>query len=153
VLQQASRQGLRFRINYRPINYLNVGINAGARFRKVEPRPTKTLNGYATYSSIPVINGTFTASANLMQTVYLDGKIFGGRLNKDIIPGKLSSTFYYRHVDFNYINTSSKLSQNIGEVDFSYYINKKWYFSVNFEGTFQKANNQNRLYFNLRRKL
>lgn len=153
VLQQASRQGLRFRINYRPINYLVVNFNAGTRFRKEDPRPTKTLNGLVTYSRIPLINASFTASTNLMQTFYLDGRIFGGRLNKEIIPGKLSSMLHYRRVDFSYLNSISKLKQNIGEVDFSYYINKKWYISVNFEATFQEADNQNRLYFNLRRKL
>ena len=50
ILQQASRQGLRFRVNYRPVNYLIVSVNAGTRFRKEEPRPTKTLNGLVTYS-------------------------------------------------------------------------------------------------------
>ncbi len=153
ILKQASRQGLRFRVNYRPVNYLIVSVNAGTRFRKEEPRPTKTLNGLVTYSRIPLIDASFTASANLMQTVYLDGQVFGGRLNKDIIPGKLSSMFNYRHVNFSYFNSNSNLKQNIGEVDFSFQMSKKWYFSVNFEATFQEGDNFNRLYFNLRRKL
>lgn len=153
ILKQASRQGLRIRVNYRPINYLIVSMNAGTRFRKEEPRPTKTFNGLVTYSRIPLIDASFTASANLMQTAYVDGRIFGGRLRKDIIAGKLSSMFHYRHVDFSYFNSNSKLKQNIGELDFSWQFNKKWYISVNFEATLQEGENYNRLYFNLRRKL
>ncbi len=153
ILQQASRQGLRFRINYRPVNKLILGMSAGTRIRKDESRATKTFNGVATYTSVPWINASLTASANLMQTAYLDGQIFGGRFSKDIIPGKLSSTMQYRHVDFSYFNSSSAIQQNISEVDFTCYINKKWYFSVNFESTFQEKYNQNRMYLNLRRKL
>ena len=128
ILQQASRQGLRFRMNYRPVNYLIVGASAGTRFRKEDPRPTKTFNGFTTWSKIPWLDASLTLSANLMQTSYLDGQIYGARLSKDIIPGKIYSTIYYRWTGFNYINSNSTLRQNIGEIDFSYQFNKKLYF-------------------------
>jgi hypothetical protein len=152
LLQQASRQGLRFRVNYRPVNYLILGVNAGTRFRKEDPRPTKTLNGSATYSRIPGINASFTLSANLMQTAYLDGQIYGARFSKDIIPGKFYGTLNYRHVGFQYTSASTNLTQHIGEIDLSYQLNRMWYFSVNFEATLQENENYNRLYLNLRRK-
>lgn len=152
VLQQASRQGFRLRINFRPINYLLLGINAGTRYRKNNPRPTNTLNGSASYSKIPGINARLTLNANLMQTSYLDGQVYGARLSKNLLDGKLYTMLHYRFVDFSYINSSTTLQQNIGEIDFSYHLNKKWYFSVNFETTFQNSGNYNRLYLNLRRR-
>jgi len=152
VLQLASRQGFRFRINYRPINYLNLGINAGTRFRKEDPQTTKTINSYATYTRIPGINASLTISANLMQTSYLDGQVYGARLSKDIIPGKFQTMLNYRFVNFKYSNVNSELIQNIGEIDFSYQFNKKLYLSVNYEATFQKNENYNRIYLNIRRK-
>ena len=152
ILQLASRQGLRFRINYRPINYLNIGINAGTRFRKEDPRPTKTLNSNVTYTRLPWINASLSLSSNLMQTSYLDGQIYGARLSKDIVPGKIYSQLHYRFVNFNYVNSASNLKQNIGEINFSYQFNKKLYLSVNLEATFQEKENYNRVYLNLRRK-
>lgn len=152
LLQQASRQGLRFRINYRPVNRMILGVNAGTRFRKDDPRPTKTLNGFATYSRIPGINASFTLSTNFMQTAYLNGQIYGARLSKDIIPGKFYGTLNYRHVGFQYTSMPTSLKQHIGEIDLSYQVNRKWYFSVNFEATLQNSENYNRLYLNLRRK-
>lgn len=152
VLQQASRQGLRFRMNYRPINYLNLSINAGTRFMKDDPRKTNTLNGNATYSSVPGIKASLSLSANLMQTSYLDGQVYGLRLSKDIIPGKIYGTLNYRWVQFDYVTSNSQLKQNIGELDFSYRFNKKLYLSVNLESTFQKSENYNRVYLNLRWK-
>lgn len=149
LLQQASRQGLRLRINYRPLNLLMLGVNAGTRFRKEDPRPTKTLNGFATYSRIPGINASLKLSANLMETAYLDGQIYGGRLLKDIVPGKVFGILSYRYAGFQYASTATSLKQHIGEIDLSYQISKKWYFSVNFEATFQESENYDRLYLNI----
>lgn len=152
LLQQASRQGFRFRINYRPFKYVILGISAGTRFRKDEPRPTKTLNSFVTYSRIPGINASLTLSTNFVQTVYLNGQIYSLRLSKDLIPGKLYGTLNYRHVGFQYASVSSGLKQHIGEIDLSYQLNRKWYFSVNFEATIQDSYNYYRSYLNLRRR-
>ena len=152
LLQQASRQGLRFRVNYRPVKFVFLSVNAGTRFMKQDPQPTRTLNGTATYSRVPFINASLTLSSNLMQTAYLNGVYYGARLSRDIIPGKLSGMAYYRWVKFDYSNTVSTLVQNIAEIDLSWQINKKTYFSVNYENTFQKKENFNRLYINISRK-
>lgn len=152
VLQQASRQGLRFRVNYRPVNLLSLGVNAGTRFMKNDPRATNTFNSYATISRIPAVNAALTLSSNLMQTGYLDGQVYSARLSKDIVPGKVFGTLNYRWVQFDYVSVASPLRQHIGELDFSYQFNKKLYLSVNFESTFQESKNFNRVYFNLRWK-
>ncbi|HRX11571.1 MAG TPA: hypothetical protein P5210_07980, partial [Draconibacterium sp.] len=152
ILQQASRQGLRFRINYRPINLLNIGVNAGTRFMKNDTRKTNTLNGYVTYSKVPMINSSLSLSTNLMQTSYLNGQVYGARLSKDILKGKIYGSLNYRWVKFDYASSVSQLKQNIGEIDFSYQFSKKLYLSFNYEATFQKTEHFNRLYLNLRIK-
>ncbi len=152
ILQQASRQGFRGRITYRPLKFLNLGADAGTRFREGDARRTNTFRGYATYTRLPLIKASFSISANLMQTGYLDGQVYGARLTKDLAKGKLFATLNYRMVNFDYINTSSQLNQHISEIDLAYRFNKKLYLSVNFETTFQEENNYNRVYLNLRRK-
>jgi len=152
ILKQASRQGLRFRVNYRPVNNLMVSADAGTRFMKEDPRPTRTLNGNASYSNLPGIKALISVSANLMQTSYLDGKVYGASLSKDFIKGKLSTMLNYRNVNFQYANVNTTLRQNIGELDLSYQFNKKLYLSVNFESTLQEKENFNRIYLNLRWK-
>ncbi|MCY1721076.1 hypothetical protein OU798_12030 [Prolixibacteraceae bacterium Z1-6] len=152
ILQQASRQGFRGRITFRPVKYLNLGVDGGTRFREGDARHTNTLRGYTTYTRVPGIEASLTLSANLMQTSYLDGQVYGARLSKDLFQGKLFTMLNYRMVNFNYVNTSSKLKQHISEIDLSYRFNKKLYVSVNFEATFQEENMYNRLYLTLRRK-
>ena len=152
VLQQATRQGLRFRINLRPFKYFNLSINAGTRFSEADARKTKTLNISATYTQVPIINASLSLNANLMQTNYLDGTIAGVRLSKDLIKGKINTVLQYRYVKFDYINTSSTLNEHIAEIDLSYQMSKKVFLSVNFESTIQQSNNTNRIYLNIRRK-
>lgn len=150
ILQQASRQGIRLRVNYRPLNYWLIGASGGTRFSENDPRASKTANGFVTWSKVPGINASLTVSANLMQTTYLDGQIYGARLSKDFFKGKMYTTLNYRWVDFNYSNSISELKQNIGEIDFSYQFNKSFYFSVNYEATLQQKELFNRLYLNLK---
>lgn len=151
VLTQASRQGIRGRVNYRPLDYLMVGASAGTRFSKDDPRNTNTYNAFATWSRVPVLDASLNISANLMQTPYLDGQVYGARLTKDFSQ-KMSMMLHYRWVDFKYVNSLSSLIQHIGELDFSYRFNKKIYLSVNFEATVQKEDIYNRLYLSLRKK-
>ena len=86
----------------------------------------------------------------MMQTAYLDGQIYGARLSKDLLKGKIYTTLNYRWVDFKYTNMITELRQHIGEIDFSYQFNKSLYMSVNYEATFQQKEMFNRLYLNLK---
>lgn len=152
ILHQASRQGYHFRINYRPVNNIALTANTGLRFRQGDPRKTKTLNGNLAFLNVPGINAPFSLTANFLQTSYLDGRIFGTRLSKDIIPGKIYSMVHYRWAEFEVTNSIKGISQHIGEVDFSYQINKKLFLTVNFEATFQEDDLFNRLYLSLKIK-
>lgn len=152
VIQLASRQGLRFRVNCRAAKYLLLGVSAGTRFSKNDERANNTLNGNITYTRIPGINAALTLNSNFMRTNYLSGQIFGGRLSKELVPGKISTQLNYRWVNFKYSSSNSQLQQHIAEIDFSYQFNKKLYLSVNVETTVQKEELYNRLYLNLRRK-
>ena len=152
ILQQASRQGVRARINYRPVNGFIVGASAGTRFRDEDPLPTKTLNGFATWTKVPTLNVSLSISTNLMQTSYLDGQVYGARLSKNLVSGKLYTMLHYRWVDFKYANTLTNLQQHIGELDLSWQFSKKLYISANYEATFQEQQLFNRLYLNLRIK-
>ncbi|PKP31775.1 MAG: hypothetical protein CVU00_12345 [Bacteroidetes bacterium HGW-Bacteroidetes-17] len=152
IFQQATRQGLRFRLNLRPFKYFNFSMNAGTRFSEADARKTKTLNISATYTQVPIINASVSLNANLMQTNYLDGTIAGIRLSKDFVKGKINTMLQYRYVKFDYVNTVTTLNEHIAEIDFSYQMSKKVFLSVNFESTFQKPNNTNRIYLNIRRK-
>jgi hypothetical protein len=149
VLDYEALQGFMFQVNYNPIKFLTVGVKTGYRYRKSDPKPSKNLYGYVTYSRIPVINASATASVTLLETSYISGKIYSLGLSRDLLRGKLSGGLGYRYVNYKYFNTNSSIPQNMAEVNLNWIIYKKLCLSANYEGTFEKKNHFNRLYLNL----
>ena len=145
ILENETRQGLRLRINYRPVKYLSVGLTTGYRFQHRD-QISKNYYGYITYSRIPGLNMSATLTATRLKTVYLDGKIYGLRLSRDIVPGKLYGGLQYRKVDYDFLNADTSLLQDIASVQLSWRASKKISFSIHCEGTFEHARRFVRIY-------
>jgi hypothetical protein len=149
LLEEATMRGFMFQMNYRPIKNLTLGANAGYRYSKKDPRPSKNLYAYATYSSVPWINASATLSATLLESAYVSGSIYSLGLSRDVIPGKLYGGVSYRYVNYKFPSAETPLIQNMGELNLTWRIMKKLSFSFNYEGTFEKGRNYDRIYINL----
>jgi len=152
LLAMANTQGYTFQISYRPGKYISLGANAGYRYSKQDPKPSKNLYSYLTYSNLPWINACVTISATLMETTYVSGSIYSAGLSRDLIPGKLFGGLDYRHVNYKFINTDSPLVQNMAEMNLTWMVAKKLSLSLNYEGTFEKGRNYERVYVNLTKR-
>lgn len=152
ILHQAGRQGIRISAGYRPLRDLVMGLHAGSRFSRDDPRRANTLNGYAGFSGLPWQSAVLNLSAGLVRNSFLDGQIYGARFSKDFLYGKVSALLHYRWAGFDYRNSASRLRQHIGEVDLSGRITPKLQLAVNLETTFQEQDIFYRLYLNLRKK-
>jgi hypothetical protein len=153
IIEQASRQGIRFRVNYRPADFISLGISAGSRSGKDDPKPSGTFSGNASYMNIPSLGVTLTLNAQYLENSYLFGSIYGTGLSRNFFDDKINGMIRYRYVNFDYVLSNAKLRQHIMETDFSFHVTRKWFFSVNFEANFRKSENYNSLYLSLRRKL
>jgi hypothetical protein len=149
LLEETALQGFTFQVNYQPVKKLSIGINAGYRDRKQDPRPSKNLYGYVTYSNIPGINVSATASVTLLETSYISGNIYSLGISRDLVKGKLFLGLNYRYVDYRFEVEQPDLAQNMGEFNLTWRILRKLSCSFNYEGTFEKANTFNRIYINL----
>jgi hypothetical protein len=138
LVDDETRQGLRFNINYRPLKFVTWGANASWRFQKSDINLSKNLNSYLNFSRVPWIGASASITANFLQTNYLDSKMFGVRMTKEIIPGKLSSDAYFRMVDYSYKNYEYTVKQKIAGLDVSVNLTKMLAFHVYYEGTFEK---------------
>ncbi|WP_423128254.1 hypothetical protein [Gaoshiqia sp. Z1-71] len=152
LFEEAMRQGVHFRVNYRPVNRINSGLNASYRVRKNDPDPTKTLYGFVSFSEFPWTGASMTFSGNLVQTAFLEGKIYGAQLYQDLLSGKLYASAGYRYVDYNFLSSVSTLVQHIGELDLTWQMGKKLSLSANYEATFEKSGRYNRIYINLTKR-
>jgi len=138
LIDDETRQGLRFNFNYRPFKTITWGVNASWRFQQDKANSSKNLNTYLNFSRIPWIKASASITANLLQTNYLKSKIFGVRITKEMIPGKLSGDVYFRMVDYQYNSYEYKIQQQIAGVDMALNLTRKLAFHVYYEGTFDK---------------
>jgi hypothetical protein len=142
-------QGYALNISYRPVNYLSVGVNGAWRFRPSDPKDTRNLHLYATYARIPWLETSVTGSFTILETGYLSGKVYSAGLSRDFFNSRLSPGITYRYVDYSYQPGELKQPQNILEGNISWRIYRKFFFSVFYEGTFEKVDQFNRLYARL----
>ena len=126
-----------------------MNIHAGYRYRKDDPQPSKNLNGTITYTQVPGIGASLTASATWLETSYLNGMVYGLGLSRNIISDKLSGGIKYRYVDNLYRNSEFALVQHVGEANLSWMIYRKLSLSVYYEGSFEKELIHHRIYLNI----
>jgi len=140
LIEAETRQGVRFHINYRPFKNVIWGVNTGWRFQKSHMNLSKNLNSYLTFSRISKLNLRATVTANFLQTNYLDSKVFGIRISKEIVKGILSGDLNFRVVDYRYNNYENATHQNIAGINISMNLIKKLTFYMYYEGTFDNQN-------------
>ena len=148
LLDAATRQGLRMRVNLRPIKYMTVGVTAGYRFQKGNDNASRNLYLYTSYSRIPWINASFSMTANLLETSFWKGSILGARMNKTLFKGKLGIGIHYRRVDYNFTSSDNVLLQDIGGLQINWRIIKPLSLSISYEGTLNGSELFNRVHAN-----
>jgi len=149
ILDSSTRQGFRLTANYRPINFLSIGVNASYRDRKEDLKATKNVGTHVTYSQIPWIKTSATISANYLQTSYIDGSYLNARLSRDFLKGKLYTELSYKFVNYQYLNSNSAMIQHIAGANVSFRIQKTLIVSADYEGTFESSDYYNRIYINV----
>ena len=149
LIDQETRQGFRFSFNYRPWKKITLGANAGYRFQKANPFPSENLNTYLTISRIPGLQASATASVTFIHSAYLDGIVYGVRIYRDLVRGKLYGELQYRLADYGYQNLEFPIKQSIVGANLSWRITKKLSFACNYEAEIQNQNLNSRIYTNL----
>lgn len=142
LIDDVTRQGLRFNINYRITKNISWGVNSSWRFQKNDENTSRNLNSFVSFSRIPFLKMSANIRANFLQTDYLDSRIFGARLSKEIIRSRLNGEVYYSSVDYTYKSSKFSTHQNILGINFSLKLMKKLTFYLYWEGTFDDQDQQ-----------
>lgn len=149
LIENETRQGIRFGTNIRPFNNVFIGLNAGYRFLKKDIKPSKNLNGYITYSQIPILDISATVSYSNLISSYVDGNIYGVSFSKYLTFIDYSISASYTKVEYNYLTSISKLNQNNLSIDLSGRIINQLYLSFSYEGIFEAQMNYSRILVDL----
>jgi 3'-phosphoadenosine 5'-phosphosulfate sulfotransferase len=85
---------------------------------------------------LPFIKAQLSLSANFLQTNYIDSKVFGIRMSKDFMKGKLNGDLYFRYGEYHYKANENTNRQEIIGASLSYRLMKKLSLYLYYEGTF-----------------
>ena len=142
LIEDETRQGLRFGITLRPFKNIIWGVNTGVRFQNSNQNASANINTYLSTNKLPWINVRATIQASLLKTNYLNSQIYGIRFSKPFLKDKLNIEIYYRNVNYVYRNSEigTAVRQHLTGVDLSYRINRKLSFHIFYEGAFDTQN-------------
>ncbi len=149
LIEDETRQGLRLRLNFRPARRLTIGLSGGYRFQTDNTTTAQNVYGYISYSQIPWVKASVSANVTYLKTAYLSGRVYGVRLSRDIVKGKVFGDLQYRFVDYTYSFTESKLKQNIASVNLTWRVFDRTSLGIYYEGLFSERNDYNRTHVNL----
>jgi hypothetical protein len=152
MLETEMRQGFRLQANYRITRDITLGMQAGYRFLKSDPHPSKNINGYLTYSSIPGTDIALTFSGTYLVSSYMTGQIYGASVSRDFFSSKLQTSLGYRYVDYKLPESQQQDIQHIGEISLYWQLPARMALGVNYEGTFEKQYKYHLLYLQLRKR-
>ncbi len=152
LLDAATRQGLRLRLNLRPINRLSLNFSYGYRFMHGDVQKTNNYSGGFSYSRLPLINGMISGTYSSLKTSYLDGRIISVRFSKDIFGSAVYSSFGYRNIKYKFLSGINELKQDIFSIDLTWRALRKLNVNISYEGVFESINSYGRLYFNFTKR-
>ena len=136
LIDEETRQGLRVSANYRIFKRVSLGANASWRFQKSNINTSQNINGYITYSRLPVVKGNLTLTINALETGFQSSRYYGCRYTRDFFKGRLNSDLYYRWVDYQPTWSEEKTHQDIAGLSLSWRITRKLALYVYYEETF-----------------
>ena len=143
-----ARQGIRARINIKPVKYVNAGLSYSKRFQNDTENKSDNYYGYLGYSKIPIIGGRASLTYNMNSSNYLVSNIASIRYSRSFMEQRLNADFYYRFVNYNYAANIPNFSQNYVGSYVSYYINRL--FTVSLSGEFSTYDKENNYRINAR---
>jgi hypothetical protein len=147
LIENETRQGIRFGTNIRPLKNLFIGFNGGYRYQKNDLKPSRNFSGYISYSGIPVINTSSTLSYNKILSSFIDGDIWGVRLSQNII-GNYDFSVTYRNTNYTFLS-GIKSNQNSLLADISGKIIESFYITLSYEGIFDRKKTDSRILIGL----
>jgi hypothetical protein len=119
-----ARQGLRFRLNFKPYKYVNAGVSYSSRFQKDSQNKSQNINAFVSMYKLPKIGGSFSIHYNRNTSNYLVSNILSLRHYRTIFKDKVSSSFYLRVVGYTYTSNEQTTLQYYFGTDLSTYIGR-----------------------------
>jgi hypothetical protein len=151
--EDIARQGIRARINFRPVNKLYSGFSYSRRFQSDNQNKSENYYGYVSYSKLPQIDGSLSITYNINSSNYLESNIASIRYSRGFFEDRLNADFYYRFVNYKYTSNIPEFSQHYIGTYLSYYIDRSLIVSLTGEYSTYDLEKNYRLNFRIIKRL
>lgn len=145
-------QGYGASVNYSPFKRVSIGLRGSYRFKDNDVRDTRNLYSYITFSQVPFLKMSVTIYNTFLETSYIKGNVYGIRLNRDIVRGKLYGGLNYRYTKYDYYSSKTSLARQTIQLDLNYRIIKDLNLSANYELSLEGSRNYNYVSLNLTKR-
>ena len=149
LIENETRQGVALRTNIKINNILFFSLNYGYRFKTGDNRTNKNFGGSLGFNNVSIINANCNINYSKLSSSYLDGNSYGILISRNFIDGFFDMGLGLKRVNYKFINYNYQLKQDIISIDLTFYISKKMFFAINYEGVFEKNRTSGSLYCNV----
>ncbi len=149
-----TRQGVRLRVNVKPKQNITAGASYSKRFQSDKENKSDNIYVYLSLSNLPGIGGRVSVNYNVNSSNYLESNALSLRHSRTFMRNKLNADFYYRFVNYTYLNSNTALSnaaltQSYYGANLSLNIRRGLLFSVSGEFSSSELENNYRIYTRL----
>lgn len=106
-----ARQGVRLRLNYKPVKYVAIRGSYSNRFQTSGENRSDNINLSVTWSRIASVGGRIAIYYNKNMSNYMESDIFSIRHSRQLVKNKLDIDLYFRTV--NYLYKSSGFGETV----------------------------------------
>lgn len=128
-----ARQGIRVRINARPMKQVFAGVSYSKRFQTNSENKSDNINAFVTISRFLISDGSLSIRYNINKSNYLSSTIFSTTFSFYSFKNKLNTQLYYRNVQYDYFASENKSTQNYYGTNLYLRITRSLRFGLLFE--------------------
>lgn len=146
ILDQQTRQGLRWQANYNPMRHISINLSSFIRFQGGFKNPTSNYMAFINFNQLGRTGVSFQTNFNYLQTEFIHGITYGGRVNRDFFNSYLSLELNGRLVRYQYANSEIVTKQTLVGTIANIRLNKLTFLMLNFEADLNAFDNTYRYY-------
>lgn len=114
LIDNETRQGLRFGVNVQPLRRISLSGNFNWRFQASGQNDAKNISGQLRFSNPWGRGSSVSLRTNWLQTDFMSSELMGMRISQSLLNNLLGVDLYARRVVYRYENTGLNREQYLG---------------------------------------
>ena len=135
-----ARQGLRLRLNIRPVNRIFAGVSLAKRFQSNTENQSDNMNAFVTLNQFLLQQGNLSFRYNRNTSLYLSSTIYSSSYSFSNFKNRLNTQLYFRNVQYDYLNSENSSMQNYYGVNFYFRLSRSLRFGMLLEASERQSN-------------